>query len=192
MHRNGRIGVIGIPANSRGTVNARKPPERPAFGHLPRTSGVGCLERFGTLHIHGAPAMIDEVKRSWQRFKAGHPGRRFRKEFIRRRFANRSLIQKALLIVGGLLLVAAGFLLLFIPGPGLVVLLIGGFLIAQQSLIAARTLDRIEIRLRNLLAVSGRRWRRSSLTLKVLFVVVVTIVAGVIGFGAFKFLIFQA
>jgi hypothetical protein len=136
--------------------------------------------------------MIDEVKRSWQRFKAGHPGRRFRKEFIRRRFANRSLIQKALLIVGGLLLVAAGFLLLFIPGPGLVVLLIGGFLIAQQSLIAARTLDRIEIRLRNLLVVSGRRWRRSSLTLKVLFVVVVTIVAGVIGFGAFKFLIFQA
>lgn len=104
--------------------------------------------------------MLEVVKQTWRRFKAANPGQRFQQEFSRRQGASRSPIQKALFIVGGLLLMAAGFLFLFIPGPGLVFILIGGFLIAQQSLVAARVLDSTEIRLRKLLTWSLRAWRR--------------------------------
>jgi uncharacterized protein (TIGR02611 family) len=135
--------------------------------------------------------MWEEVKQTWRRFKAGNPGQRFQQEFRRRHSAGRSPIQKALLIVGGLLLMAAGFLLLFIPGPGLVLFFVGGFLIAQQSLVAARMLDWSEIRLRKLLAWSLRAWRHSSTALKLLLVVVAVVVLGAVGLGVFKFLDFR-
>ena len=136
--------------------------------------------------------MWEEVKQTWRRFKAGDPGQRFRQEFRRHHSAGRSPIQKALLIVGGLLLMAAGLFLLFIPGPGLVFLFVGGFLIAQQSVVAARVLDWSETRLRKLLAWSLRAWRRSSITLKLLFVVVAVVVLGAVGLGVFKFLDYRS
>ena len=132
--------------------------------------------------------MWKKFKQTWRRLKAANPGQRFQQEFRRRHSAGRSPIQKALLIVGGLLLMAAGFLLLFIPGPGLVFLFVGGFLIAQQSLVAARVLDWSETRLRKLLAWSLRAWRRSSTALKLLLVVVAVVVLGAVGLGVFKFL----
>jgi hypothetical protein len=136
--------------------------------------------------------MLEVVKQTWRRFKAANPGQRFQQEFSRRQGASRSPIQKALFIVGGLLLMVAGFLFLFIPGPGLVFILIGGFLIAQQSLVAARVLDWTEIRLRKLLTWSLRAWRGSSPTLKVLFVVVAAVLLGVVGLGVFKFIDYRA
>ena len=136
--------------------------------------------------------MWEKFKQTWRRLKAAKPGQRFQQEFRRRHGAGRSPIQKVLLIVGGLLLMAAGFLLLFIPGPGLVFLFVGGFLIAQQSLVAARVLDWSEIRLRKLLAWSLRAWRRSSTTLKALLVVVAVVVLGAVGLGVFKFLDYRS
>src|SRR5687768_137172 len=136
--------------------------------------------------------MWEKFKQTWRRLKAANPGQRFQQEFRRRHGAGRSPIQKVLLIVGGLLLMAAGFLLLFIPGPGLVFLFVGGFLIAQQSLVAARGLDWSETRLRKLLAWSLRAWRRSSIPLKLLFVVVAVVVLGAVGLGAFKFLDYRS
>lgn len=136
--------------------------------------------------------MWEKSKKTWRRLKANNPGQRFQQEFRRRHSAGRSPIQKALLIVGGLLLMAAGFLLLFIPGPGLVFLFVGGFLIAQQSLVAARVLDWSETRLRKLVAWSARAWRRSSVPLKLLVVVVAVVVLGAVGLGVFKFLDYRA
>jgi hypothetical protein len=132
--------------------------------------------------------MWEKFKQTWRRLKADKPGQRFQQEFRRRHSAGRSPIQKALLIVGGLLLMAAGFLFLFIPGPGLLFLFAGGFLIAQQSLVAARMLDWSEIRLRKLLAWSLRAWRSSSPTLKVMLVVAAMAIVGAVGLGVFRFL----
>lgn len=102
----------------------------------------------------GSAVMWEKFKQTWQRIKAGKAGQRFQQEFRRRHGAGRSPIRKALLIGGGLLFMAAGFVLLFIPGPGLVFLFVGAFLIAQQSLLAARALDWSELRLKKLLAWS--------------------------------------
>jgi hypothetical protein len=136
--------------------------------------------------------MWEKLKQTWRRLKAGKPGQRFQQEFTRHHSAGRSPVQKALLIIGGLVFMAAGFLLLFIPGPGLVFLFAGGFLIAQQSLVAARMLDWSEMRLRKLLVGSLRAWRRSSVPLKLLVVVVAVVVLGAVGLGVFKFLDYRS
>ena len=136
--------------------------------------------------------MWEKFKQTWRRLKVGKPGQRFQQEFRRRHGAGRSTIQKALLVIGGLVFMAAGFLLFFIPGPGLLFLFAGGFLIAQQSLVAARALDWSEIRLRKLLAWSLRAWRRSSPTLKVILVVAAVGVLGAVGLGVFRFLDYRA
>lgn len=91
--------------------------------------------------------MIKHLKQSWGRFKAGLPGRRFQQQFrLRQRFGS-GAARKALFMAVGILIVAAGIFLLFVPGPGIIILLIGAVLIAQQSSFAARAFDRIEIRL---------------------------------------------
>jgi uncharacterized protein (TIGR02611 family) len=133
--------------------------------------------------------MLKRLKRSWQRFKAGVPGQRFQEQYRRRREPGPSLVQKALFIGGGILLLAAGFIFLFIPGPGLLVAFVGALLIARQSLVAARALDWTEVRARKLLTWVLARWRRSSPALKILLVIFALVVVGAVGFGAFEWLI---
>jgi hypothetical protein len=133
--------------------------------------------------------MFERLKRSWQRFKASTPGRRFQDQFNRRRQSSRSHIQNVLFVGGGILLIGVGLFFLLVPGPGLLIVLFGAILIAQQSLLAARALDWAEVRLRKLHIWSLRAWRRSSPALKILLLVLALIVAGAMGLGAIKFLI---
>ncbi len=105
--------------------------------------------------------MLKYTRQSWQRFAAGLPGRRFQQQFrLRQRFRS-GAARKALLIIAGILLAAAGVFLLFVPGPGIITLLIGAVLIAQQSSLAARAFDRIEIRLRRFIKQNIYRVRRN-------------------------------
>ena len=61
--------------------------------------------------------------------------------------------------LGGLIMVA-GVAMLVLPGPGLLALVIGAALIAEESLFAARVLDRID-----LWGTHGlQRWRKSRAT----------------------------
>ncbi len=53
---------------------------------------------------------------------------------------------------GGLVLLALGFLLIFTPGPGSVLLIAGAALLATYSRYAARLLDRLELGVRAALA----------------------------------------
>jgi UPF0716 family protein affecting phage T7 exclusion len=104
--------------------------------------------------------MLNHLKQSWRRFKAGLPGRRFQQQFrLRRRFRS-GAARKTLFLAAGILIVAAGVFLLFVPGPGIIILLIGAVLIAQQSSLAARAFDRIEIRLRRFIKANFHRTRR--------------------------------
>src|SRR6185437_8152451 len=98
--------------------------------------------------------MLETIKRSWQRFKADQPGQRFQQQFKRRHEVARTPLQKALVVGAGVLLTGVGILLFFLPGPGVLFVLLGTVLIAQQSITVARGLDWTEIRLRKLLAQS--------------------------------------
>ena len=106
--------------------------------------------------------MLRHLKQSWRRFKAGLPGRRFQQQFrLRQRFRS-GAARKALFMVAGILLAAAGIFLLFVPGPGIITLLIGAVLIAQHSSLAARAFDWIEIRLRKFIKQNFPRTRRDA------------------------------
>ncbi|MGN6731368.1 MAG: hypothetical protein ACTHMB_05260 [Candidatus Binatia bacterium] len=132
--------------------------------------------------------MFKTIKRSWQRFKADPPGQRFQQQFKRRHEVARTPLQKAFVVGGGALLTGVGIFLFFLPGPGVLFVLLGAVLIAQQSLTVARGLDGTEIRLRKLFAQSVAAWRRFSAAVKILLVGLAMVAAAALGFGAFKFL----
>jgi Flp pilus assembly protein TadB len=92
--------------------------------------------------------MLEELKQNWQRFKAGLPGRRFQQQFRYRQQLRSGPVRRALFIVGGILVAAAGVFFLFAPGPGIVIFLVGAVVIARQSFFAARAFDRVEMQLR--------------------------------------------
>ena len=82
--------------------------------------------------------MFKTIKRSWQRFKADPPGQRFQQQFKRRHEVARTPLQKALGVGGGVLLTGVGIFLFFLPGPGVLFVLLGAVLIGQQSQTVAR------------------------------------------------------
>jgi hypothetical protein len=62
---------------------------------------------------------------------------------------------RALSILGGAVLIAAGLFMLIAPGPGILVLLVGCALVAEESHYMARFLDWAEVRIRR--AISALR-----------------------------------
>jgi hypothetical protein len=89
-------------------------------------------------------------------------------------------------MAAGALIFAVGVFLLAFPGPGTIVMFIGGGLIAEESLLVARLLDWLEVRLRNLCARIVRAWNRTSPVIKVLLVICAFAIAASLAFGAYK------
>lgn len=133
--------------------------------------------------------MFKKLEQSWNQFKEDAPGERFQQHFKRRQQSRRSVLQKVLFIGGGTLIMAAGVFFLPAPGPGTLVLFIGASLIAQESLLAARALDWLELHLRRLITWSLSAWRRSSPVVKALLVLLAVVLAGAVAFGAYKLLL---
>lgn len=116
--------------------------------------------------------MLQRLKESWHDLKRGAPGERFQEHYRQRQKGGGSGWRKPLFIGGGILVMAAGLFFLPAPGPGFLILFVGGGLLAQESLIAARALDWTEVRLRTLAAWGLRVWKRSPLPVKILLVIV--------------------
>ena len=81
----------------------------------------------------------------WKQFVALPSGRRFASRNRQRRMRPTGLARKILVIGAGCILLVIGAAMLVLPGPGILVMVIGGALIAEESLIAARFLDRCDI-----------------------------------------------
>src|SRR5690242_11317242 len=102
--------------------------------------------------------LCSSLRRRWHELRNGQPGQRFR---IRYQQARRSYTRPRRLLkccVGGVLF-AVGVVLLVVPGPGLLFVALGGALLAEESYDVARTLDRAELRIRQLAADSWRSIR---------------------------------
>jgi hypothetical protein len=100
----------------------------------------------------------ERLRREWRALKSDKPGRRFAARHERRTEAGKSRgAGRWLSLVFALLFLAAGVVLLFIPGPAFVFLGLGGALLAEHSLLVARALDASELRLR-----AAARWLRSA------------------------------
>lgn len=112
--------------------------------------------------------MGHSLKHRWQAFTRGIPGRRFQGRYAAAwksrgdiRWSQRG--QRVLLLLLALLSIAVAVVLMFIPGPAIPFYFLAGALLASESLVLARLMDWIELRLRVLLKRSRSFWRRSPL-----------------------------
>jgi hypothetical protein len=126
--------------------------------------------------------MLGELKKSWRVFEKSAPGERFQMLYRERKGHGTSRIAFA---VVGILLLAGGIVLLFIPGPGLPMIAFGAALLAQQSLWLAKLLDRLEPVLRRLARRGKAFWKKAAPPLKAALVSGAALVAAAAIYGAY-------
>jgi hypothetical protein len=103
---------------------------------------------------------LAEVKQEWKHFRDDRPGERFSKH--RERMKKKPRSHNAVALGLGLLLVVGGGVLLFMPGPGSLLIGFGIAVIASHSQKLARLLDRAEPRARRAGGWVKRTWQRLS------------------------------
>jgi Putative transmembrane protein (PGPGW) len=89
--------------------------------------------------------MLTGLRQRIRSFLAPPRGTRFRR-WHRSRRQQPHRLRSIAGIVGGLILIPLGVAMLVLPGPGLLVLLFAAALIAGESLVVARLLDRADFR----------------------------------------------
>lgn len=102
--------------------------------------------------------MFEALHRHWQAFRAEPAGTRFQRRYRRRAARPSGWLRKLGVMLAAVGLIVVGLVMLVLPGPGLLALLLAAVLIAEESLLAARLLDRIDFVVSRRLA----RWRNAS------------------------------
>jgi hypothetical protein len=116
--------------------------------------------RSGRIHHHrpndsGRPFMFRTLKARWRAFIAVPRGERFQAHHRQSDRKDAPPWARYATIASAVVLIALGIVMLALPGPGLLAILAGGILLAGESLLAARALDRLD-----LVALHVReRWR---------------------------------
>lgn len=133
-------------------------------------------------------AFLQQLKNDWHDLENDPPGKRFQNRYKRKHDEGGGK-RKPLMLVAGVLLVAVGIFLMPAPGPGFIVVLLGGALLSEESLYVARALDRMEVWGRKLLSGAKRLWKKASLMQRIAIVLVAAaLVAGAGWFGYVTFL----
>jgi hypothetical protein len=132
-------------------------------------------------------ASISDVKREWRAFKHDEPGVRFQHQHERLQKRSRAL--RVGLAAAGVVLTVGGIVLLFIPGPGLLVAVFGLALLAGLSNALAKLLDRAEPPLRHEAKLLRRGWHRLAGPAKVGLAGVALVGLGAIGVGCYGLII---
>jgi uncharacterized protein (TIGR02611 family) len=94
--------------------------------------------------------MIEKAKENWQRLKASKPGHRFKDHYYQRQQSRSDGFSlRAVFIMGlGTLVLLGGIIAVPGPGPGWLIILMGLGMFAGESMLIARFLDWVEVRLR--------------------------------------------
>jgi hypothetical protein len=106
--------------------------------------------------------LLARVKRAWRHLKELPPGRRFQTLHRRHQGGHRSPLTRIWVITAGVVIIAVGVIALPAPGPGFLVIGLGGALLARESLAVARVMDWLEVRARRAWGVARRLWARTS------------------------------
>lgn len=127
---------------------------------------------------------LAKLESQWKAFKHDEPGHRFEHQHERMKKEGRAL-RVATTTLGAIFL-AGGIVMLFIPGPGLLVAIFGLALIAGVSERLARLLDRIEPPLRRAGRRAKRWWSHAPMVSKVPLIALALALAGAAAFGAYR------
>lgn len=129
--------------------------------------------------------VFKSMKSAWHRLKEAEPGHRFQREYEHHRGSERGRLARIISVGVGLLIVAIGIVGLPAPGPGFLVIALGGALLARESRGVARALDWAEVRLRHVIHWAGRAWKHAAPLAKALLVVMGLGLAGLAGYLAY-------
>jgi uncharacterized membrane protein YbaN (DUF454 family) len=113
--------------------------------------------------------VLGALKNRRQELAHEPPGHRFQNRYRKKKQEGSSRL-RMLWLIAGFVLMAAGLVLLVIPGPGSVLLIIGAAFLAEESQVAARILDRLELKLRKLGELALNRWRRTGMVARSLVI----------------------
>jgi hypothetical protein len=130
---------------------------------------------------------LADLKQEWRQFAHDAPGERFCNHRTRMQKKSRahSIVAGAL----GVLLLAAGIVFLFIPGPGLPLIIFGLALIATHSDRLSHLLDRAEPALRHAGRRIETRWKAMSRLRKILLITTGAIGACALLVGTWKWVV---
>jgi hypothetical protein len=103
---------------------------------------------------------LAKLESQWKAFKHDAPGRRFEHQHERMKQNGRAWIVGTASL--GAILLFGGIVMLFIPGPGLLVAIFGLALMAGVSESLAKALDRAEPALREKVNAAKTSWRTAS------------------------------
>ena len=126
------------------------------------------------------------IRESIQELRDGEPGERFQEHYRRRQQGKRSMVRRWLFLGGGTIVILAGIFFLPAPGPGFVIIFLGGGLVAQESLVAAKALDWTEVRLRKAGSWALGIWKGASMPVRALIVIVALAIAGAAAWVAWR------
>jgi uncharacterized membrane protein YbaN (DUF454 family) len=107
-------------------------------------------------------AITTRALHEWRRFRDDTPGRRFR-NYHTRLHDHGSRTLRVLGILCGVVLVAAGIAMCFLPGPGAITILLGLAMFGGESRRIARWLDHMEPPARRKATAAAHWWSRRSL-----------------------------
>ena len=130
---------------------------------------------------------LAHVKQEWKLFKHDPPGPRFCNH--RERMKHRSRTHGVIAVAIGIVLLAGGFVLLFMPGPGIPLIVFGLALIAAHSQRLSGFLDTGECRLRRLGRHTKARWVAMSGASRVSVIVAIGAVVGAAMMVMWKFVV---
>lgn len=120
-------------------------------------------------------AALAEVKQEWRHFRHDKPGERFRNH--RERMKRKSKKHSAVAIALGVLLLAGGVVLLFMPGPGILLIVFGVALVGSHSEKISDMLDRAEPKAREKGHALSRWWKARSRVEKIALVTTAVVLA---------------
>lgn len=106
--------------------------------------------------------MLKFIKSGASRFAGGRAGRRFLGRYNTAQLRGHGMLRRGLMVGIGLVVFALGIFFIPAPGPGLLIMLAGASLVAQESRLVAVRLDRGEVRLRKGFGKLRRWWKRKA------------------------------
>ncbi|HJQ28388.1 MAG TPA: PGPGW domain-containing protein [Rubrobacter sp.] len=126
---------------------------------------------------HRILGVIEQAKegwRHWRTFKEIDAGHRYQSRYHfhqrRRRRGEISRYRRPINLIGGPILITAGFVFIPTPGPSYIIIALGLWMLAGEFLPLARLFDRMGVRLGKLWRWIRGVWRTSPSTVKVLVV----------------------
>lgn len=125
--------------------------------------------------------MLERLRRDWKEFKNDTPGKRFVNRFDKTDRTPGARGWRIGIMIAGLLVAAAGIVLMPLPGPGILIVALGAGMLSQGSKRMARALDWSEVRGRKLAVRAKRAWNAAPMPIK--GVVAILAAIAVTGFG---------